>query len=148
MMLDKTKIYSGITTTTTTRPAVNASCVNQTWISSANRLANWLFDGNYRDQMNNYNATPTNNMSFITTGYVNQALRFAANTNSMLNVPYIPLSLTSFTIDVWLYMTGLLNVQNHGIFGYCYATSAYQCLHLVIRLTNGNYHLYFGFFWL
>ena len=120
--------------------------MNQTWFSSANRLAQWLFDGNYRDQMNTYNATPTNTMSFATTGYLNQALQFASNGNVMLNIPYIPLSSTSFTIDVWLYVTGLVNINDNAIFGYCYQTVMYKCLHLTFRLSGSNYHLYFGFF--
>ena len=56
-------------------------------------------------------------MSFATYGYVNQAIQFTTNASNMLNVPYIPLSSTSFSIDMWLYITGLLNIQDHGIFG-------------------------------
>ena len=97
--------------------------------------------------MINYNATPTNAASFITNGYVNQALQFTAGLNTMLNVPYIPLSSTSFTVDVWLYITGLGSTYDHGIFGYCSEIAVYKCLHLTIRLNNGNYYLYFGFFW-
>jgi hypothetical protein len=130
---------------TTTKISCNSSCLNQTWISSANLLAQWLFDGSFRDQLNNYNATPVNNMSFATYGYVNQAIQFTANANNMLNVPYIPLSNTSFTIDMWLFITGLLNVQDHDIFSYCSQPTIYMCLHLTIRQNNSNYHLYLGF---
>lgn len=133
-------------TTATTRLLGNASCVSQTWISSANRLASWLFNGNYVDQLNNYNATPTDPMSFTNHGYVNQAIQFVANGNRTLNVPPMSLSYISFTIDVWLYITGLWNVQNHGIFGYCAQQLSYRCLHLTLRQSNGSYFLYMGFF--
>ena len=96
--------------------------------------------------MNNYNATPVNNMSFITTGYVKQALRFLVNTNPMLNVPFIPLVSTSFTIDMWIYITGLSNTVEHGLFGLCAAAASYQCLHLSIRKNGANYYLYFAFY--
>jgi hypothetical protein len=136
-----------IIATTTTRLVCGSSCLNQTWTLSANLLAEWLFDGSYRDQMNNYNATPTNNMSFTTNGYINQAIVFSSNGNAMLTVPYIPLSYTSFTVDTWLYITGLLNVDHHSIFGYCSQASTYNCLHLTIRQNGSNYHLYLGFYW-
>lgn len=137
-------IFTLLATTTTSFPC--GSCVNKTWISSTNRLAQWLFDGNYRDVMNNYNTTPANSMSFTSYGYVNQAIIFTNNTSPMLNVPYIPLSNTSFTIDTWLYITGLQNIYDHGIFGLCSQIAAFKCMHLTFRLNNGNYHLYFGFY--
>ncbi|CAF1554949.1 unnamed protein product [Adineta ricciae] len=135
-----------LTTTTTTTCLCNSTYTNETWNSTANRLAQWSFDGDYRDQMNNYNATPVNNMSFITTGYVRQGLRFVANTNSMLNIPHIPLVSTSFTIDMWIYITGLSNTLEHGLFGLCSAAASYRCLHLSIRQNDANYYLYFAFY--
>ena len=96
--------------------------------------------------MNHYNATPTHPVSFISSGYVNQAIQFVANGNRWLNVPPMPLSSISFTVDVWLYITGLWNVQNHGIFGYCVEGASYRCLHLTIRQSSGNYVLFMGFF--
>jgi hypothetical protein len=96
--------------------------------------------------MNTYNATPVNNMSFITNGYVKQAIQFANNSNEMLNVPYIPLSLTSFTIDMWLYITRLQNAHDHGIFSYCSQLAIYKCLHLTFHLNGTGYYLYFGFY--
>jgi hypothetical protein len=96
--------------------------------------------------MNTYNATPMKNMSFITNGYVKQAIRFVNNSNQTLNVPYIPLSSTSFTIDMWLYITGLQNVTDHGLFCYCSQLVSYKCLYLTIRHNGTNYHLYFGFY--
>jgi hypothetical protein len=96
--------------------------------------------------MNTYNATPMKNMSFITNGYVKQAIRFVNNSNQTLNAPYIPLSSTSFTIDMWLYITGLQNIQHQGIFGDCSQIANYRCLHLTIRQNATNYYLYIGFF--
>ena len=96
--------------------------------------------------MNTYNAVQKNNMSFTANGYVRQAITFAANASQMLTTPFIPLSSTSFTVDTWLYITGLQIKQNHGIFSLCYNTTNFMCLHLTIRLNNVSYHLYLGFF--
>ena len=95
--------------------------------------------------MNNYNATPSNTMSFTMNGYVNQALIFPNNGNSMLTVPYIPLSNISFTIDMWLYITGLENILNTALLGLCSQAVTNNCLHLTIHLVNSIYYLYFGF---
>jgi hypothetical protein len=125
----------------------NIICLSQIWTSSANRLAEWLFDGNYNDQMNTYPATPANTMSFVTNGYVNQALQFVSSSNQMLTVSYIPLSSTSFTVDMWLYITGLGSSNQNALFGLCPQAAQFQCLHLSIRLGNSNnYYLHFGFY--
>lgn len=140
-------VFTQIATTTTNFPC-NASCINQTWIVPNNRLAQWLFDGSYRDQMNNYNVTPTNTMSFTSNvnGYVKQAIIFYPNANVVLVGPLISLSSTSFTIDAWLYITELVNTYDHGIFGYCSQLLLHKCLHLTIRRSDSVYHLYMGFF--
>jgi hypothetical protein len=123
----------------------NSTCVNQTWSSSANRLATWLFNGNYQDQMNNYNATPTINMTFITNGYSKQALTFSSN--PMLTAPYIPLASSSLTIDTWLYITNLTtNIIYDVVFSICYQLSSSKCLLLMIRQNNSAAVLYGGFY--
>jgi len=85
-------------------------------------------------------------MTFVRNGYVNQALEFDSNKNQTLTVPYIPLSSTSFTIDMWLYITGFQNPYIIGLFEYCSQLAPYQCLHLGIRQNAANLYLYFGFY--
>ncbi|CAF0839563.1 unnamed protein product [Adineta steineri] len=127
---------------TTTKPLFNCSCLNQTWISSNNRLAQWLFDGNLFDQMNNYNMTSTKTVSYTSSGYNQQAVIFASNNNFTLVTPYMPLSSASFTIDTWLFITALSNKTTYSIFSLCYQTAADQCLILGIRQS----YLYMSFF--
>ena len=125
-----------------TRPTCNSSCVNQTWNSATNRLAQWLFDGNYRDQINNYNTTPYNPMLFTTNGYVNQAIIFNGSNTSTLVAPYLPLSNSSFTIDMWLYITNLrMDKNNYALFGICSQYLAFRCLHLIFRQVSGTFAL-------
>jgi hypothetical protein len=85
-------------------------------------------------------------MSFITNGYINEALQFNSNNNQMLSVPYIPLSSTSFTIDMWLYITGFQNIYIIGLFEYCSQLASYLCLHLGIHQNGANFHLLLGFY--
>ncbi|CAF1496506.1 unnamed protein product [Adineta steineri] len=139
---------STTSTTTTTRLPCNSSCTNQTWYSLSNRLARWPFDGSFLDQMNNYNATLTNNiMSFITSGYINQALIFNTSSNPPLTTSYIPLQSSSFTIDTWLYITTLASsVTYYPIFGICPQFASYQCLMCIIHQSNSAFYLYLGFY--
>ncbi|CAF0839620.1 unnamed protein product [Adineta steineri] len=127
---------------TTTKPLFNCSCLNQTWISSSNRLAQWLFDGNLFDQMNNYNMTSTKPVSYTSSGYNQQAVIFASNNNFTLVTPYMPLSSVSFTIDTWLFITALSNKTTYSIFSLCYQMATNQCLILGIRQS----YLYMSFF--
>ncbi|CAF0826048.1 unnamed protein product [Adineta steineri] len=127
---------------TTTKPLFNYTCLNQTWISSSNRVAQWLFEGNLFDQMNNYNMTSTKTVSYTSSGYNQQAVIFASNNNSTLVTPYMPLSSVSFTIDMWLYITALSNKTTYSIFSLCYQMAADQCLVLGIRKS----FLYMSFF--
>jgi hypothetical protein len=86
-------------------------------------------------------------MSFITNGYVNQAIQFVSSSNQTLNVPYIPLSSTSFTVDMWLYFTGLDTLTDIALFGLCPQAVQYKCFNLAIQPTGGNnYYLHFGFY--
>ena len=130
---------------TTTANICSTSCLYQTWISSAGLLAKWTFDGTFHDQTNNYNATPVNSPTFITNGYVGQALLLNATANQYLYTPYIPLINTSFTIELWLYPTRFANPTDHSILGLCTNLSNNQCLHLTIRNSTGSYHLYMSF---
>ena len=96
--------------------------------------------------MKNYNTTPWNNVSFTTNGYVKQAVVFRPNAGQMLTAPYMPLASTSFTIETWIYITGLANVLDQSIFGLCPSASNYHCLHLTIRKAAPSFYLYFSFF--
>ncbi|CAF1506487.1 unnamed protein product [Adineta steineri] len=98
--------------------------------------------------MNNYNATPSNNiMSFTASGYINQALICNASSNPTLTTSYIALQSSSFTIDVWLYITTLTSsVTYYPIFGICPQFVAYQCLMCIIHQSNSAFYLYLGFY--
>ncbi|CAF1373515.1 unnamed protein product [Adineta steineri] len=99
--------------------------------------------------MNNYNATPTNNiMSFTTSGYVNQALIFNASSNPKLTTSYIPLQSSSFTIDTWLYITTLTSdTTTIAIFSICPVLTYDECLMCVIRQVNSAFYLFLGFYY-
>jgi hypothetical protein len=93
-----------------------------------------------------YNATPIQTPTFVSNGYVNQALFFTATAIQSLSAPYIPLAYTSFTIEAWLKPTSFPNLVDHSILGLCPSPSAHLCLYLVIRTIASNHYLYFGFF--
>jgi hypothetical protein len=120
------------------------SCLNQTWISSSVLLAKWAFDGNFLDQTTSFNATAVVTPSFVTNGYVNEAVWF--NSNQYLSTSYIPLSNTSYTIEGWIYPTGYPNTNDHSIIGLCTNPLNNQCLHLTIRKSGLTYHFYHSFF--
>lgn len=121
-------------------------CPNESWVFDSGYLARWSFDGTLNDINNIYNATSYNNPSFVTNGYVNQALFFDASLIQSLSAPYIPLAYTSFTVEVWLNPTLFPNLIDHSILGLCPSATPNQCLYLLIRKINSNYYLYFGFF--
>ena len=131
---------------TTTASICSFSCLNKKWISSSGLVAKWTFDGTLFDQTNTYNTTAVNNPSFVTMGYVKQALFLNATSSQYLYTSYIPLINTSFTIEIWLYPTGFPNPIDHSILGLCTNPSSNQCLHLTIRNITGTYRLYMAFF--
>lgn len=134
-----------MTTTTTTAYICNKTCLNQTWQLSSNLLSEWLFDEDFSDQTAIYNATSSNNVSFTTNGYIQQAAVFTINANQLLTVPHMPLSYTSFTIEAWIFVTSL-TLFDHSIFGLCPVAASHQCLHLTIRQSSSNFYLYLGFY--
>lgn len=131
---------------TTTLRTCTFSCLNRTWISSSGLLAKWAFDGTFLDDMNTYNATAVNSPTFITNGYVNQALHLNAAASQYLYTSYIPLIGASFTIDLWIYPTGFPNPTDHSILGLCTYPGNDQCLHITIRNSSSTCHLYMSFF--
>lgn len=130
---------------TTTARICLFSCLNTTWISTSGLLANWPFDGTYLDQTNTYNAVPVNSPTFVTNGYVNQAVQFNPSTSTYLHTSYIPLINASFTIEVWLYPTGYPNAYDHSILGLCTTPINNQCLRLTVRNFAGVYRLFMAF---
>ncbi|CAF3673511.1 unnamed protein product [Rotaria socialis] len=130
----------------TTVQTCGATCLNQTWIQSTNLLAKWLFDGDFVDQTNAYNATATNSPSFTTTSYRNQALSLNSASSQHLTAPYVPLYMSSFTIEIWLYPTGYPNVLDHSIIGLCPVAAAQNCLFFAIRTNGSKHYFYFGFY--
>jgi hypothetical protein len=69
-------------------------------------LAKWKFENNHLDETNTYNGTGVNNPAFVA-GYAGQAVSFAFNASQMVSTSYIPLASRSYTIDAWIYPTGL-----------------------------------------
>ncbi|CAF4217349.1 unnamed protein product, partial [Adineta steineri] len=135
------------TSTTTTLPICNTTCLNQTWLSTASILAKWHFENNYLDDTTIHNgvASGSPNLTFVQ-GYAGQAISFVANSSQMVSTSYIPLANTSFSIDAWIYPTGLTNTLHQSICGLCPTAAADQCLHMTLRLTSSIYPLYFGFY--
>ncbi|CAM4771030.1 unnamed protein product [Rotaria magnacalcarata] len=135
------------TTTTTAAPSnsCSGSCVNQTWASTINQLAQWSFDGTVLDNTNNYLITTSKTPAFIT-GYNNKALFLNSTLNPSLSTSYIPLGNTSFTIDAWLYPTAFSNSSDHVLVSMCPVINNDSCLYLAIRRNNSNPYLSFGFY--
>ncbi|CAF3914490.1 unnamed protein product [Rotaria sp. Silwood1] len=132
-------------TTTTINYVCNSSCVNQSWTSSSNLLAEWQFDNSLLEDVTG--SIPSTAPIFTyTTGYVNQALVFNATDNQSLTSPSMSLASTSFTIDAWIYPTDFPNSQDHSIIGLCPYLTFSECMYLTIRKNGSNCYLYFGFY--
>ncbi|CAF4064944.1 unnamed protein product [Adineta steineri] len=143
----KTTAATTTTTTTTTLPTCTVTCLNQTWLSNASILGKWHFENNYADEFNLHNgvASGSPNLTFVQ-GYAGLAISFVANSNQMVSTSYIPLANISFSIDAWIYPTGLSNALHQSICGLCPTAAADQCLHMTLRLTSSSYPLYFGLY--
>ncbi|CAF4083086.1 unnamed protein product, partial [Adineta steineri] len=132
------------TSTTTTRSMCNVSCLNQSWIDFSNTIATWQFEGSFTNSPNNYSIIPSSSIpTFITEGYVGQAISFDATLHQYLYTSYIPLRNISFTVDVWIYQNGKPNPTDYNIVGMCPSMSTRNCLQIGIR----SQKLYFSF-WL
>ena len=111
-----------------------------------NLINSWPFDGTFLDETNSSTAVPINNPSFVSNGYVRQALSLTAATNQYMYTSYISLSGSSFTIEAWLYPTGFPNTRDHSIFSLCTVISIDSCLHLTIRKSGSAFNLYLDFY--
>ena len=96
--------------------------------------------------MNTYPGTTSGNLSFVTNGYVNQALFLTSAANQSVVAPYIPLANTSFTVETWIKPTLFANTLDHSILSLCPSPTINQCLHIVLRRNGSNVVLYFGFY--
>ncbi|CAF1094592.1 unnamed protein product [Adineta steineri] len=133
--------------TTTIQPTCNTSCLNQTWLSTASILGKWRFENDYSDEFNLHNGIATGSPSLVfVQGYAGQAISFAANSTQMVSTSYIPIANTSFSIDAWIYPTGLTNPTHQSICGLCPITVTDKCLHITLRKTGSIYPLYFGLY--
>jgi hypothetical protein len=103
-----------------------------------------LLNGHFLDETNNFNLTAVDNPSFVTNGYVNEAVWF--NSNQYLVTSYIPLASTSFTIECWIFPTGYPNSNDHSILGLCSNPYNNRCLHLTIRKSSSTFRFYLSFF--
>ncbi|UJR11118.1 hypothetical protein I4U23_015300 [Adineta vaga] len=131
-------------TTTTTARKCGASCLNQSWIDVSNTIAKWEFEGSFTDSANNYSTVATSSVpTFISEGYVGQAVSFNATLRQALYTSYIPLRNISFTIDAWIYQNGKPNPTDYNIAGMCPSMTTRNCLQVGIR----SQKLYFSF-WL
>ena len=137
-----------IEVSTTVPPICNITCLNQTWLSSANLLAQWEFDGSYADTTNTYNGTPPNSPPTFVSGFIGQAASFINSLNEAISAGIIPLANRSFTVDGWFYPTGYPGSGDNTIVGMCQAPSGHDlCLHIVLRHTSPSIaRIYFGFF--
>lgn len=131
--------------TTTTPIVCNASCLNQSWVSSSRLLASWSFDGTLNGQHGNYTLTPTNSPSFSTDGILRQSMYFNATQQQYLSTSYISLVNSSFTVNAWIKPIGFLHKHN-SIFGVCQSAATSRCLHLTVRNYTPQFCLHFSFY--
>ena len=94
-----------LSATTTVHYVCGPSCVNQSWISSTNLLAEWEFDSNLIEDVTNSITTSDQSPTYVTV-YANQGLLYAANANQSLTSLPITLTSSSFIIEAWVYSTG------------------------------------------
>jgi hypothetical protein len=104
----------------------------------------YTFDGNFND-MTGY-ATGTAFGSPAVPGFTSgsnnyvgsQALILAVGSQQYVQIPYVNLAYRSFTIEVWVYLTGPL-LADYGIFGQCDSNG--NCMSISVR--NGRFALSF-----
>ena len=124
----------------------NSSCLNQTWLGITPVWAYWAFENDFTDGTTLYNGTPTGSPTF-TQGYVGRAVSFTPFSGQRITTnPRIPLANRTFSIDVWIYPTGLTNSIHHSICGMCSAGATDYCLHLTLAKNGTFFTLYFGLY--
>ena len=131
------------TTSTTTVFSCNSPCLNQSWLNPTGVIALWAFEGSFNDATNTYNGAPSSNPPTFVTGYLGQAAAFDASTQQAIYTPFIPLVNMSFTVEVWIKLSGYIaNQTEYSIVGLCQSKTLDLCLHINIRSTK----LYFGLY--
>lgn len=139
------QIFLLLTVATNILASCRSLCANETWTFNSDVIAQWTFDGTFADTRNTYDATGSNNPSFSSIGYINQALLLNTSMLQGVSASYIPLTGTNFTIEAWIRPTDFPNSMDHAILGLCPSLSSNQCLHTLIRKNGSNYFLHFGF---
>jgi hypothetical protein len=104
----------------------------------------WSFDNNTLDGLSSYNEVLVNSATYQSPGIngYGSALWLQRNLSEYVNIPsYLNLSYTSFTVEMWFYLTNPTN-NDYGLFCQYYNTSTDELLHFLIR----NSYLYMGFY--
>lgn len=109
----------------------------------------WSFDNTLQDLYNNFNGIGSNGPTYSSPGYNGAGtcllLTQSSSQSASITSPFLNMSYTSFTLEVWAYPNSLYNSNpyiDNAIFGqYCQAIVD-QNLHIVIR----NQRIYLGFF--
>ncbi|CAF4212506.1 unnamed protein product [Adineta steineri] len=152
-------------TTTTTAPVCNPSCLNggnctapnvctcsTAWEGSICQTpieAFWAFDGTLQDLYNNFNGIGRNRTTYLSPGYngAGSCLWLNRSMNQsvvMNNPPFLNMSYTSLTLEVWIYARTLCNSNpytDNSIFGQLDQGTQDRTLHVIIR----NQRIYLGF---
>lgn len=101
----------------------------------------YQFDGSTNDLSGYYTGVaagvvpPT---TYVSRGYINQALSFNSTHLQCVTIPAIDLSRKSFTIETWIYTQGNPTVTEYGIFSQCDTSN------LCISLSLRNLHITFS----
>ncbi|CAF0952846.1 unnamed protein product [Adineta steineri] len=142
-------------TRTTTMMFPSETCMNTTGFTLAtympyttttsanNGSSLWSFDNNTLDSRSDYNGVGINSPTYKTPGINGHgsALSVDASIGQYVSVSkYRNFTYTSFTIEMWFYLTELTS-SAYGLFGQYYDTATDQSLHCKIY----NDAMYFGF---
>ncbi|CAF0805088.1 unnamed protein product [Adineta steineri] len=135
-------------TTVTTTTASTTTTVTTT--TTAPLKAFWAFDGTLQDLYNNFNGIGRNGITYLSPGYngagsclwLNRSMNQSVVIN---NPPFLNMSYTSLTLEVWIYAQTLCNSNpytDNSIFGQLDQGTQDRTLHFIIR----NQRIYLGFF--
>ncbi|UJR28963.1 hypothetical protein I4U23_010180 [Adineta vaga] len=91
------------TTTKKANTETPTTCVTGEFPSfDTDLIALWRFDHDATDAKGSYHGTMMNGALIDNNGYINAAIHLAVGSSSHIVVPYISLSSTSFTIELWI----------------------------------------------
>jgi hypothetical protein len=118
-----------------------ATCVNVTTVTPSTLLASWEFENNLIDSAGTYHGSMGIATAYVS-GYIDQAVSTNSIRYVIISSPFLNLTNRAFTVEAWIYLTGLNSTYDTGIFAQCHNLSTRCCLHYVIRAGK----LYMGFF--